>query len=130
MNWILQEYVTLFIYFSISFILSFILIGLTFVYHIEDSDLEAFLTKSKDNEKLSAYGCGFEAFNDARSRFNVHYYIVGMLFLIFDLEIIFMFPWAVQLNFLGILGFWTMMFFLFVLLIGFIYEWKKGALAW
>ena len=84
MNWILQEYVTLFIYFSISFILSFILIGLTFVYHIEDSDLEAFLTKSKDNEKLSAYECGFEAFNDARSRFNVHYYIVGMLFLIFD----------------------------------------------
>lgn len=130
MNWIIHEYFTLFIYFSISFILSFILIGLAFLYHYEDIDLEAFLAKSKDNEKLSAYECGFEAFNDARSRFNVHYYLVGMLFIIFDLEIVLLFPWALHLNNIGILGFWIMMFFLFLLTVGFIYEWKKGALNW
>jgi len=122
MNWLLHEYFVLFVYFSISFILSFILVGLTFLYNLEDSDLEAFLIKSKDNEKLSAYECGFEAFNDARSRFNVHYYLVGMLFIIFDLEIVFLFPWAVHLSYLGSLGFWVMMFFLFVLTVGFIYE--------
>ena len=88
----LHEYFVLLLFFSMGFILSFILLGLTFLYHYEDSDLEAFLTKLKDNEKLSAYECGFEAFNDARSRFNIHYYLVGMLFIIFDLEIIFLFP--------------------------------------
>jgi len=105
MNWILQEYYGLLLYFSISFILSFILLGLTFVYNFENSDLEALLTKTKDHEKLSAYECGFEAFNDARARFNVHYYLVGMLFIIFDLEIVFLFPWALHLNALGSLGF-------------------------
>ena len=86
-------------------------------------------TKS-DKEKLSAYECGFEAFDDARGRFDVRFYLVAILFIIFDLEVAFLFPWAVSLGNIGILGFWSMMFFLLVLTIGFIYEWKKGALEW
>ena len=83
-----------------------------------------------DKEKLSAYECGFEAFDDARGRFDVRFYLVAILFIIFDLEVAFLFPWAISLNKIGILGFWSMMFFLLVLTIGFIYEWKKGALEW
>ena len=86
--------------------------------------------RKPDNEKLSAYECGFEAFDDARGRFDVRFYLVAILFIIFDLEIAFLFPWAISLSGIGSLGFWSMMFFLGVLTIGFIYEWKKGALEW
>ena len=83
-----------------------------------------------DSEKVSAYECGFEAFDDARSRFDVRFYLVAILFIIFDLEVAFLFPWAVSLDETGVFGFWSMMVFLAVLTIGFIYEWKKGALEW
>ena len=85
---------------------------------------------SPDTEKLSAYECGFEAFDDARSKFDVKFYLVSILFIIFDLEIAFLFPWAVSLSNIGALGFYSMMFFLFILTVGFIYEWKNGALDW
>ena len=83
-----------------------------------------------DPEKLSAYECGFEAFDDSRMEFDVRFYLVAILFIIFDLEIAFLFPWAISLGSLGALGFWSMMIFLGILTIGFIYEWKKGALEW
>lgn len=83
-----------------------------------------------DTEKLSAYECGFEPFEDSRGRFDVRFYLVAILFIIFDLEVAFLFPWAVSLGNIGIFGFWSMMIFLGVLTIGFIYEWKKGALEW
>jgi NADH-quinone oxidoreductase subunit A len=81
-------------------------------------------------EKLSAYECGFEAFDDARRRFDVRFYLVAILFIIFDLEVAFLFPWAVSLGEIGAFGFWSMMAFLGVLTVGFIYEWCKGALDW
>jgi len=83
-----------------------------------------------DSEKLSPYECGFEAFEDSRMKFDVRYYLVAILFIIFDLEIAFLFPWAVVLDQVGMVGFWAMMLFLGVLVVGFIYEWKKGALEW
>ncbi len=83
-----------------------------------------------DSEKTSPYECGFEAFEDARMKFDVRYYLVAILFIIFDLEIAFFFPWAVVLDKLGMFGFAAMMVFLGVLVVGFIYEWKKGALEW
>jgi len=83
-----------------------------------------------DAEKLSPYECGFEAFEDARMKFDVRYYLVAILFILFDLEIAFLFPWAVDLPDIGIFGFWSMMIFLGILIIGFVYEWKKGALEW
>ena len=83
-----------------------------------------------DSEKVSAYECGFEAFGDARSRFDVRFYLVAILFIIFDLEVAFLFPWAITLGEIGMFGFWSMMVFLGVLTIGFVYEWKKGALEW
>jgi NADH-quinone oxidoreductase subunit A len=83
-----------------------------------------------DPEKLSAYECGFEAFDDSRMEFDVRFYLVAILFIIFDLEIAFLFPWAISLGNIGATGFWSMMIFLTVLGIGFIYEWKKGALEW
>ena len=89
-----------------------------------------FAPKNPDAEKLSAYECGFEPFSDSRMRFDVRFYLVAILFIIFDLEIAFLFPWAVTLGKIGSLGFWSMMIFLFILTIGFIYEWKKGALDW
>ena len=89
-----------------------------------------FSQKKPDPEKLSAYECGFEAFSDSRMEFDVRFYLVAILFIIFDLEIAFLFPWAVSLGKIGALGFWSMMIFLFILTVGFIYEWKKGALDW
>ena len=83
-----------------------------------------------DPEKLSAYECGFEAFDDSRMEFDVRFYLVAILFIIFDLEIAFLFPWAISLGSIGALGFWSMIIFLAVLTVGFIYEWKKGALEW
>lgn len=81
-------------------------------------------------EKLSAYECGFDAFDDARDKFDVRFYLVSILFVIFDLEVAFIFPWAVSLGKIGLFGFWSMVTFLGVLTVGFIYEWKKGALEW
>ena len=90
----------------------------------------AFSPKNPDPEKLSAYEGGFEAFDSARSEFDVRFYLVAILFIIFDLEIAFLFPWAISLGNIGLLGFYSMMIFLFILTIGFVYEWKKGALEW
>ena len=83
-----------------------------------------------DAEKNSPYECGFEAFEDARMKFDVRYYLVAILFILFDLEIAFLFPWAVSLGAIGFIGFLTMMVFLAILVVGFVYEWKKGALDW
>lgn len=86
--------------------------------------------KKPDAEKLSAYECGFNAFDDARMKFDVRFYLVSLLFIIFDLEVAFLFPWAIAFKEAGVFGFWSMMAFLGVLTIGFVYEWKKGALEW
>tara|TARA_B110000495_G_C22636038_1_gene377970 strand:- start:140 stop:508 length:369 start_codon:yes stop_codon:yes gene_type:complete len=113
-------------YFSIIVFL-FIAIALSFGFVLAN-----FLAapNNPDPEKLSAYECGFEAFDDSRMEFDVRFYLVAILFIIFDLEIAFLFPWAISLGNIGALGFWSMMMFLSVLTIGFIYEWKKGALEW
>lgn len=116
----LREYFPILIFLLIS-------LGLSFVIII----LPKILAKNlPDKEKLSQYECGFEPFADARHKFDVRFYLVAILFIIFDLEIIFLFPWAITLGKIGVVGFWSMMFFLAVLTIGFIYEWKKGALEW
>jgi NADH-quinone oxidoreductase subunit A len=86
--------------------------------------------KNPDPEKLSAYECGFDAFDDARMKFDVRFYLVSILFIIFDLEVAFLFPWAISLGKIGLFGFWSMMVFLAVLTVGFVYEWRKGALEW
>ena len=86
--------------------------------------------KNPDSEKLSAYECGFNAFDDARMKFDVRFYLVAILFIIFDLEVAFLFPWAITFGGLGWFGFWSMIIFLAVLTVGFVYEWKKGALEW
>jgi NADH-quinone oxidoreductase subunit A len=86
--------------------------------------------QNPDPEKLSAYECGFDAFSDARNKFDVRFYLVCLLFIIFDLEIAFLFPWAIALGDIGMFGFWSMMVFLGVLTVGFVYEWKKGGLEW
>ena len=113
-------------YFPIMLFL-FIALGLSIGFIILNF---VFSPKNPDPEKLSAYECGFEPFNDSRMEFDVRFYLVAILFIIFDLEIAFLFPWAVSLGNIGELGFWSMMIFLFVLTVGFIYEWKKGALDW
>jgi NADH-quinone oxidoreductase subunit A len=86
--------------------------------------------QNPDSEKLSPYECGFEPFSDSRTKFDVRFYLVSILFIIFDLEVAFLFPWAISLGDIGLFGFWSMMIFLGVLTIGFVYEWKKGALEW
>ena len=113
-------------YFSIILFL-FIALALSFGFILAN-----FLSapSNPDPEKLSAYECGFEAFDDSRMEFDVRFYLVAILFIIFDLEIAFLFPWAISLSNIGLFGFWSMMIFLFILTIGFIYEWKKGALEW
>ena len=116
----LNNYLTIVIFLAIALILSFGFLILNFT----------FSPKNPDPEKLSAYECGFEPFNDSRMEFDIRFYLVAILFIIFDLEIAFLFPWAISLGNIGILGFSSMMIFLFILTIGFIYEWKKGALDW
>ena len=113
-------------YFSIILFL-LIAVGLSFGFILANY-LAA--PSNPDPEKLSAYECGFEAFDDSRMEFDVRFYLVAILFIIFDLEIAFLFPWAISLGNIGALRFWSMMIFLSVLTIGFIYEWKKGALEW
>jgi NADH:ubiquinone oxidoreductase subunit 3 (subunit A) len=88
------------------------------------------VTKSIDYEKLSAYECGFNPFEEVSNRFDVKFYLVAILFIIFDLEVSFLFPWSLLMGFLGFIGYYIMMFFLIILLIGFVYEWKRGALDW
>ena len=116
----LKEYLSIIIFVFVALSLSVGFIVLNFL----------FSPKNPDPEKLSAYECGFEAFGDSRMEFDVRFYLVAILFVIFDLEIAFLFPWAISLGNLGTLGFWSMMIFLFILAIGFVYEWKKGALDW
>ena len=111
-------------YFSIIVFL-IIALGLSFAFIIINFALSP---KNPDPEKLSSYECGFEPFNDSRIEFDVRFYLVAILFIIFDLEIAFLFPWAISLSNIGALGFWSMIVFLVILTVGFIYEWKKGAL--
>ena len=116
----LNNYLTIIIFLAIALILSLGFLVLNF----------AFSPKNPDPEKLSAYECGFEPFNDSRMEFDIRFYLVAILFIIFDLEIAFLFPWAITLGNIGLFGFFSMMLFLFILTIGFIYEWKKGVLDW
>ena len=116
----LKDYLSIIIFLFVALTLSVAFIVLNFL----------FSPKNPDAEKLSAYECGFEAFGDSRMEFDVRFYLVAILFIIFDLEIAFLFPWAISLGGLGALGFWSMMIFLFILTVGFVYEWKKGALDW
>ncbi|OUV35052.1 MAG: NADH-quinone oxidoreductase subunit A [bacterium TMED88] len=114
------EYIPILMYFGISLGLSLLLLGLSFV----------FSTQKADPEKLSAYECGFDPFDDARGRFDIRFYLVAILFIIFDLEVSYLFPWAMVLKQLNLFGFWTMIVFLLILTVGFVYEWQKGALDW
>ena len=116
----LKDYLSIIIFLFVALGLSIGFIVLNFL----------FSPKNPDSEKLSAYECGFEAFGDSRMEFDVRFYLVAILFIIFDLEIAFLFPWAVSLGNIGSVGFWSMMIFLFILTVGFVYEWKKGALDW
>ena len=116
----LKDYLPIILFLIIAFGLSCAFIVINFILS----------PKHPDPEKLSAYECGFEAFDDSRMEFDVRFYLVAILFIIFDLEIAFLFPWAISLGKIGIFGFWSMMLFLGILTIGFIYEWKKGALEW
>ena len=116
----LSDYLSIIIFLFISLLLS---IGFIVINYIASPS-------NPDPEKLSAYECGFEAFDNARIEFDVRFYLVAILFIIFDLEIAFLFPWAISLGNIGLLGFYSMMTFLFILTVGFIYEWKKGALEW
>ena len=116
----LTDYLSIIIFLFIALLLS---VGFILINFISSPN-------NPDPEKLSAYECGFDAFDDSRMEFDVRFYLVAILFIIFDLEIAFLFPWAISLGKIGIFGFWSMMIFLAVLTIGFIYEWKKGALEW
>nr|YP_008816053.1 NADH dehydrogenase subunit 3 [Entransia fimbriata]AGZ90292.1 NADH dehydrogenase subunit 3 [Entransia fimbriata] len=118
-----MEFASIFLFFIISFVLSFLLVSLPFLFSVST-------LRPQIPEKLSAYECGFDPFDDARSPFDIRFYLVSILFIIFDLEVSFLFPWALCLNSIGSFGFWSMMLFLWILTIGFIYEWKKGALEW
>jgi NADH-quinone oxidoreductase subunit A len=120
MSDLLQDYLPLVVFIAVALGLSLALLIAPFIVAY----------RQPDPEKLSAYECGFNAFDDARMKFDVRFYLVAILFIIFDLEVAFLFPWAVAFGQLGAFGFWSMMVFLAVLTIGFIYEWKKGALEW
>ena len=120
MNAVLAEYLPILIFLGIA-------VGLTAVMVLASYVVAR---QRPDSEKVSAYECGFEAFDDARSKFDVRFYLVSILFIVFDLEVAFLFPWAASLGKIGLFGFWSMVLFLAVLTIGFIYEWKKGALEW
>jgi NADH-quinone oxidoreductase subunit A len=120
MTTLLADYLPLVIFIGVSLLIAAALLIAPFVVAY----------KQPDPEKLSAYECGFNAFDDARMKFDVRFYLVAILFIIFDLEVAFLFPWAITFGGLGWYGFWSMMIFLAVLTVGFIYEWKKGALEW
>ena len=120
MNNLLADYLPLVIFVGVSLAFALVLLIAPFIVAY----------KNPDAEKLSAYECGFNAFDDARMKFDVRFYLVAILFIIFDLEVAFLFPWAITFGDLGWFGFWSMMIFLGVLTVGFVYEWKKGALEW
>jgi len=120
MSELLQDYLPLVVFIAVALGIGIALLVTPFLVAYQ----------APDPEKLSAYECGFNAFDDARMKFDVRFYLVAILFIIFDLEVSFLFPWAVAFGKLGVFGFWSMMLFLGVLTIGFIYEWKKGALEW
>jgi len=120
MNQLLEEYLPILIFLGMAAALGIVLILAAVIIAV----------RHPDAEKVSAYECGFNAFDDARMKFDVRFYLVSILFIIFDLEIAFLFPWAVAFGDIGTVGFWSMMVFLGVLTIGFAYEWKKGALEW
>lgn len=120
MEALLIEYLPILIFIGIAIALAVVMVAASYII----------ARQRPDSEKVSAYECGFEAFDDARSRFDVRFYLVAILFIIFDLEVAFLFPWAVSLGEIGVFGFWSMVVFLGILTIGFIYEWKKGALEW
>ncbi len=117
---LLLEYLPILIFMGLSLVVGLALLIAPFII----------ATSKPDPEKLAAYECGFDAFDDARMKFDVKYYLVAILFIIFDLEVAFLFPWAVALGDIGLFGFWSMIVFLGVLTIGFTYEWRKGALEW
>ena len=117
---LLREYVPIAIFLAIAIGMALAMLLASFIV----------ARQKPDPEKLSAYECGFEAFDDARSQFDVRFYLVAILFIIFDLEVAFLFPWAVALGDIGLFGFWSMLLFLGILTVGFIYEWRKGALEW
>ena len=120
MNELLLDYLPLAIFIAVALVIGIVLLIVPFIVAYQQPD----------PEKLSAYECGFNAFDDARMKFDVRFYLVAILFIIFDLEVAFLFPWAVAFKQVGVYGFWSMMLFLGVLTVGFIYEWKKGALEW
>ncbi len=120
MEALLLEYLPILMFLGIAIAISAAMIAMSWM----------FARQKPDSEKVSAYECGFEPFDDARRRFDVRFYLVAILFIIFDLEVAFLFPWAVALGSIGMLGFWSMVVFLGVLTVGFVYEWKKGALEW
>jgi len=120
MDALLAEYLPILIFLGIAVGLSVVIVAASYVL----------ARQRPDSEKVSAYECGFEAFDDARSQFDVRFYLVAILFIIFDLEVAFLFPWAVALGDIGVFGFWSMIIFLGILTVGFVYEWKKGALEW
>ncbi len=120
MEVLLAEYLPILIFLGIAMAMAVLMVAASYIV----------ARQRPDSEKDSAYECGFEAFDDARGRFDVRFYLVAILFIIFDLEIAFLFPWAVALSEIGVFGFWSMMIFLGILTIGFIYEWKKGGLEW
>lgn len=114
------EYIYILIFFLCAFFISFLLILISYIIVYQDYDIE----------KTSAYECGFQPFEDTRNKFNVRYYLIAILFIIFDLEIMYLFPWAITLNITSFLGCWSMYLFFILLIIGFLYEWQKGALEW
>jgi NADH-quinone oxidoreductase subunit A len=116
----LAEYLPILIFLGIAVGLSAVMVAASYIV----------APQRPDSEKGSAYECGFEAFDDARHKFDVRFYLVAILFIIFDLEVAFLFPWAVAFGDIGVFGFWSMVIFLAILTVGFIYEWKKGALEW
>ena len=120
MDGLLREYLPILVFLGIAVAVSLAMVAGSYVV----------ARQKPDSEKLSPYECGFEPFDDARSKFDVRYYLVAILFIIFDLEVAFLFPWAVTLGSIGMFGFWSMVVFLAVLTVGFIYEWRKGALEW
>ncbi len=120
MEGLLGEYLPILIFLGIAIAMAVLMVVASYIV----------ARQRPDSEKDSAYECGFEAFDDARGRFDVRFYLVAILFIIFDLEVAFLFPWAVALGEIGVFGFWSMVIFLGILTIGFIYEWKKGGLEW
>ena len=120
MNALLVDYLPILIFLGVAVGLTLVIVGASYIV----------ARQKPDAQKVSAYECGFEAFEDSRGKFDVRFYLVAILFIIFDLEVAFLFPWAVSLGKIGLFGFWSMMVFLGVLTIGFIYEWRKGALEW